>query len=63
MSPEPKATKWQVVIGCNIPLNIYMRQQTAETQAPLHYGTPSTRLTPSANERNPQSGEATCWTG
>lgn len=47
MSPEPSSTKWRVVIRWYSPLNIHSWHQTAETQAPAHYGA---RLTPPANE-------------
>lgn len=47
MSPEPSSTKWRVVIRWYIPLNIHRWHQTAETQAPAHYGA---RLTSPANE-------------
>lgn len=55
MSPEPSSTKWRVVIRWYIPLNIHSWHQTAETQAPAHYGA---RLTPPANERKKHQSRA-----
>lgn len=55
MSPELASTKWWVVIRWYIPLNIHRWHQTAETQAPAHYGA---RLTPPANERKKHQSRA-----